>query len=254
MPGCKSRGVALRLACILFAVVFVLAGWQLTAMALNTPALPTPAETVPIFCQYAGSMWPDFQISFFRICVSLAIGVVLGVPIGLALGRSSRADALFAPVLYILYPLPKIVLLPILLVLLGLADAPKIALISLTVFFQVVVVMRDAARAIPEATVASVRSLGGSRMDVWRHVVLPATLPELFTTLRVSSAIAIAVLFFAEAIAGSTGIGYFIMESWAMVNYPRMFAGIIALGLLGVFIYEVFDICERRFTAWRRVR
>ena len=237
--------------CIVFAVVFVLAGWQVTAVLLDTPALPTPAATVPIFIDFAPSIAPSFVISLYRLLVSLAIGVLFGLPIGLALGRSPKLDMLFAPVLYILYPLPKIVLLPILLVLLGLADAPKIALISLTVFFQVVVVMRDAAKAIPEATVLSVRSLGASRLDVWRHVVLPATLPELFTTLRVSSAVAIAVLFFAEAIAGSTGVGYFIMESWAMVNYPRMFAGIIALAILGVAIYEAFDIAERRLTRWR---
>ena len=56
------------------------------------------------------------------------------------------------------------------------------------------------------------------------------------------------MLFFAEAIAGSTGIGYFIMQSWSMVNYPRMFAGIIALAILGVIIYEIFDICERRIS------
>ena len=87
---------------------------------------------------------------------------------------------------------------------------------------------------------------------MWRYVVLPATLPELFTTLRVSCAVAIAVLFFSESIAGSTGLGYFIMESWAMVNYPRMFAGIIALGALGVLIYELFDLLERRSTRWRR--
>lgn len=240
--------------CIVFAVVFVLAGWQVTAVLLDTPALPTPAATVPIFIDFAPSIAPSFVISLYRLLVSLAIGVLFGLPIGLALGRSPKLDMLFAPVLYILYPLPKIVLLPILLVLLGLADAPKIALISLTVFFQVVVVMRDAAKAIPEATVLSVRSLGASRLDVWRHVVLPATLPELFTTLRVSSAVAIAVLFFAEAIAGSTGVGYFIMESWAMVNYPRMFAGIIALAILGVAIYEAFDIAERRLTCWRKVR
>lgn len=240
--------------CIAFAVVFVLVGWELTAVLLDTPALPTPAETVPIFVKFAPAIGPSFVVSLYRLLVSLAIGVVLGLPIGLALGRSPKLDMLFAPVLYILYPLPKIVLLPILLVLLGLADAPKIALISLTVFFQVVVVMRDAAKAIPEATVLSVRSLGASRLDVWRHVVLPATLPELFTTLRVSSAVAIAVLFFAEAIAGSTGVGYFIMESWAMVNYPRMFAGIIALAVLGVAIYEAFDIVERRLTRWRKVR
>ena len=60
------------------------------------------------------------------------------------------------------------------------------------------------------------------------------------------------MLFFAEAIAGSTGIVYFIMNSWSMVNYPRMFAGVIALALLGVIIYEAFDIAERRLTRWKR--
>ena len=238
--------------CWVFGIVFVLAGWEVTALVLDTSALPTPVATIPVFAKWAGTLWPDFLISLYRLAASLALGVVLGVPCGLALGRSPRANALFAPVIYILYPLPKIVLLPILLVLLGLADAPKIVLISLTIFFQVVVVMRDAALAIPEATVLSVRSLGATRAQIWRHVVLPATLPDLFTTLRVSSGIAIAILFFAESIAGSTGLGYFIMESWGMVNYPRMFAGIIALAALGVVVYVLFDVLERRACAWRR--
>ncbi len=249
-----SNPVLKHALCLVFGIAFVLAGWHITAVLLNTPALPTPAQTVPILVKFLPDLAPGFLVSLYRVVVALAIGTVLGLPVGLLLGRCPRVDALFAPVLYILYPLPKIVLLPILLVLLGLADAPKIALIALTVFFQVMVVMRDAAKAIPEQTVSSVRSLGGGRADVLRHVVLPATLPDLFTTLRVSSAIAIAVLFFAEAIAGSTGIGYFIMNSWAMVNYPRMFAGIIALAVLGVLIYELFDVLERRATKWRKLR
>lgn len=238
--------------CIAFSVVLVVAGWWITSLVLNTPALPTPDVAAALFVEFAPAMGADFAISLWRILVSLVIGTVAGVPVGLWLGRSSRAGQMLTPALYILYPLPKIVLLPILLVLLGLGSEPKIALISLTVFFQVVVVMRDAAKSIPTQTLLSVRSLGGSRWDEWRHVILPATLPDLFTTLRVSSAIAIAVLFFAEAIAGSTGIGYFIMNSWAMVNYPRMFAGIIALALLGVIVYEAFDLAERRLTRWKR--
>lgn len=238
--------------CYAFAVAFVLAGWQITALALNTPALPGPIETVGVFVRYAGILWPDFLTSLGRLAISLALGCVLGVPVGLFLGRSQKVGALFSPVLYLLYPLPKIVLLPILLVLFGLGGAPKIALVTITVFFQVVMVMRDAAAAIPAATLLSVRSLGASRAQVWRYVVLPATLPELFTTLRVSCAVAIAVLFFSESIAGSTGLGYFIMNSWAMVNYPRMFAGIIALAALGCGLYILFDACERAATRWRR--
>ncbi len=238
--------------CYAFAVVLVLAGWHITACVLSTPALPTPAETIGVFAKFAPALLPDFLTSLGRLAASLAIGVVLGAPAGLFLGRSRVAGALFSPVLYILYPLPKIVILPILLVLFGLGGAPKIALVTITVFFQVVVVMRDAAASIPEATLLSVRSLGAGRLDLVRHVVIPATLPELFTTLRVSTSVAIAVLFFSESIAGSTGLGYFIMNSWAMVNYPRMFAGIIALAALGCGVYLVFDACERRLTRWRR--
>ena len=231
--------------CIAVSVVLVIAGWWITSLMLSTPALPTPDVAAALFVEFAPAMGADFAISLWRILISLVIGTIAGVPVGLWLGRSSHAGQMLTPALYILYPLPKIVLLPILLVLLGLGSEPKIALISLTVFFQVVVVMRDAAKSIPPQTLLSVRSLGGSRWDEWRHVILPATL-------RVSSAIAIAVLFFAEAIAGSTGIGYFIMNSWAMVNYPRMFAGIIALALLGVIVYEAFDLAERRLTRWKR--
>ena len=247
-----KQSLTWRLLCVAVSLALVLGGWEVTALIINKPVLPTLAEAAALFIQFLPEMAPDFGISFGRVALSLALGTLLGLPAGLALGRSKKADQLLSPALYTLYPLPKIVLLPILLTLLGLGSEPKIALIALTVFFQVVVVMRDAAKNIPEATLLSVRSLGARPWQLWRHVILPATLPELFTTLRVSSAVAIAVLFFAEAIAGSTGIGYFIMNSWSMVNYPRMFASVIALALLGVIIYEAFDIAERRLTRWKR--
>ena len=234
-----------------FAIVFVFAGWWITAVLVNSPALPTPAETLPMIAANADALWPFFWVSAGRVVAGLAIGTVLATPIALACSRSPRIDALFAPVLYVLYPIPKVVFLPILLVLLGLADAPKIFLIALTVFFQVLVAVRDAVRAVPESLVLSARALGASRWGVYRHVLMPATLPAVFTSLRIGTGTAIAVLFIAEAIAGSTGLGYFIMQSWAMVNYPRMFAGIIALALLGLVLYAVFDLLERRLTRWR---
>ena len=234
-----------------FAIVFVFAGWWITAVLVNSPALPTPAETLPMIAANADALWPFFWVSAGRVVAGLAIGTVLATPIALDCSRSPRIDALFAPVLYVLYPIPKVVFLPILLVLLGLADAPKIFLIALTVFFQVLVAVRDAVRAVPESLVLSARALGASRWGVYRHVLMPATLPAVFTSLRIGTGTAIAVLFIAEAIAGSTGLGYFIMQSWAMVNYPRMFAGILALAVLGIVLYALFDIAERLLTRWR---
>ena len=234
-----------------FAVVFIVAGWWVTAVLVNSPALPTPAAAVEVLVANAGQLVPYFLTSAYRVIVSLVIGTVLAVPIAHVCARSRTLDTLFAPVLYLLYPIPKVVLLPILLVLFGLADAPKIVLISLTVFFQVLVAVRDAVRAVPESAVLAIRSLGGSRWDEYRHVAVPATLPAVFTSLRIGVGTAIAVLFIAEAMAGSTGLGYYIMQSWSMVNYPRMFAGIIAMALLGVVLYAIFDIVERRLTRWR---
>ena len=234
-----------------FAIVFIFAGWWITAVLLNSPALPTPAQAVEVLVSNADALVPYFATSAWRVVASLVIGTALAVPIAQFCARSRTLDTLFAPVLYLLYPIPKVVLLPILLVLLGLADAPKIALISLTVFFQVLVAVRDAVRATPENALLSIRALGGSRIDEYFHVIVPATMPAVFTSLRIGVGTAIAVLFIAEAMAGSTGLGYYIMQSWSMVNYPRMFAGIIAMAILGVVLYAVFDLVERRLTRWR---
>lgn len=241
-----------RIGCYAFAVAFILAGWWITAVLVDSPALPTPAATFGVLGANLPAMGPYFATSAWRVVAAIAIATVLAVPLAQACARSPRLDALFSPVLYILYPIPKVVLLPILLVLLGLGDAPKVVLVALTVFFQVLVVVRDAVRSVPADSILSARALGAGRWGVYRHVTLPATLPAVFTSLRISVGTAIAVLFIAEAMAGSTGLGYFIMQSWSMVNYPRMFAGIVAMAVLGLALYAVFDLAERRLTRWRR--
>ena len=131
------------------AVVFILAGWEFTALAVNNAALPGPFEAVPMVGLYFDDLWPAFLVSLYRVVAAMLIGTVLAIPLGLVCGRSPRVDAVFAPILYFLYPLPKVVLLPVLVVLMGLADAPKIALIALTIFFQVLVTVRDAAQSVP---------------------------------------------------------------------------------------------------------
>lgn len=234
-----------------FAILFILIAWELLALGLNSPALPTPQATFAVLAANLPALGPYFLTSAWRVIAAIAIATVLAVPLAQLCARSRRLDPLFAPVLYILYPVPKVVLLPILLVLLGLGDAPKVVLVAITVFFQVLVVVRDAVRAVPEDTLLSARALGAGPAGLFRHVIFPATLPAVFTALRISVGTAIAVLFIAEAMAGSTGLGYFIMQSWSMVNYPRMFAGIVAMAVLGLGLYGIFDGAERRATRWR---
>lgn len=234
------------------ALVAMLVGWQLLATAIGSPALPGPVPALTQFAAQAPQLWPQTLISLWRVFAAMALGTVLAVPLGLYLGRAPRADAVFAPLIYLTYPIPKVVFLPVLLVLLGLGDAPKIALIALIIFFQILVTARDAAKAVPEAAVLSVRSLGATRVDVARHVIVPAALPEIFTALRIGTGTAVAVLFLAESIAGTSGLGWFIVDAWGRIDYPSMFAGIVAMGLLGVALYEMLEAVDVRFTRWRR--
>ena len=233
------------------ALSVLLLAWAALAAWVDSPALPGPVIAIETFVSQWPEIWPEIVVSFWRVMAAMTIGTVLAVPLGLWLGRSPRADSVAAPMIFLTYPIPKVVFLPVLLVLLGLGHAPKIALIALIVFFQILVTARDAAKAVPEPSVLSVRSLGASRLDIYRHVVVPAALPDIFTALRIGTGTAIAVLFLAESIAGSSGIGFYIVEAWGSIDYPGMFAGIIGMALLGVVLYEVLDSVEGWATRWR---
>jgi ABC-type nitrate/sulfonate/bicarbonate transport system permease component len=230
----------------------LLAGWWLLALAVNQPALPRPSAALVTFAADWSAIWPQILVSAGRVLVAMAIGTLLAVPIGLTLGRSSRADAVAAPLIFLTYPVPKVVFLPVLYVLLGLGNLAKITLIALIVFFQILVTARDAAKAVPEQSVLSIRSLGASRLDVYRHVIAPASMSDIFTALRIGTGTAIAVLFLAETIAGSDGIGYYIGDAWGRIDYPSMFAGILGMALLGVVLYEGLDALESWVMRWKR--
>ncbi|MBC7265529.1 MAG: ABC transporter permease [Coriobacteriia bacterium] len=244
---------ASRVAGYAAATVVVLAVWQAAAAALRTRALPSPGETARVLVERFGAdILPHLGVSVSRVALATALGLALGAPLGLVMGRSKRLDAVAGPLVFLAYPVPKVVFLPILLVLFGIGNAPKVALIALIVFFQILVTARDAARSIQPSAILSIRSLGASRWQVFRHVVVPAALPDVFTALRISTGTAIAVLFFSETVAGTDGLGWYIMDAWTRIAYPDMFAGIVVMALMGVAIYELLEALESRLCRWTR--
>lgn len=236
------------------AVLVMLAAWQIGAWAVGSPALPGPVPAFSAFvADFSDALAPHMLVSTWRVAAATVLGAVLAVPLGLWLGRTPRVDVVAAPLIFLTYPVPKVVFLPVLLVLLGLGDASKIVLITLIVFFQLLVTARDAARAIPAASVLSVRSLGAGGLGVFWHVVIPASLPDIFTALRIGTGTAVAVLFLAESIGGTSGLGYYIVDAWGRLAYDAMFAGILAMALLGVLVYELLELAESRLCRWTRV-
>lgn len=236
------------------ALVILLATWHLGSLALQKPFLPTPLASIQAFVELwrYEDMGTHFLISAYRVIASIVLAVIFAVPLGLVMGRSEKVDRLLSPMVYLLYPLPKVVFLPIIVVLMGLGNKPKILLIALVVFFQIAVVTRDAAKAIPKASEQSMRSLSATTGQMYRHLILPYCLPKILTSLRVTLGTAIAVLFFAETFASFDGLGYFIQDGMETRNYPAMYAGIIGMALLGIGLYALVDLTERRFCRWQK--
>jgi len=183
------------------------------------------------------------------------LSVALATPAGLVLGQYPRVNRFFAPLIYLAYPVPKIVLLPIILLFLGIGDLSKIVVIFLILFFQILVVVRDQALAIRPELLYSVRSLGAGRRALLRFVYLPATLPAVLTSVRLSIGTAIAVLFFTESFATNAGLGYYvIVDTFQRIAYPEMYAGVVAMSLLGLVLYFVVDFLERTWCPYLFVK
>ncbi|MCD8503284.1 MAG: ABC transporter permease subunit [Bacillaceae bacterium] len=163
---------------------------------------------------------------------------------------NDRIDALVSPVIYLLYPVPKIAFLPVLMILFGLGNTPKVLLITSIILFQILVTTRDSVKGLSKELFYSITSLGANKWQVYQHLVIPAVLPKLFTALRISIGTSIAVLFFAENFATKYGIGYFIMDSWIRVNYVEMFAGIVAISVLGLTLFHMIDLIEAKLCKW----
>lgn len=240
---------------LLLATLIILAVWQALAMLLNQPILPTPLAVGRAFASEMGRGLPGhFMASLWRVVASTALAILLATPAGLALGQSPRLNSLFGPLIYLLYPIPKVVLVPVLLLLFGIGDLPKVLIIFLVLFFQILVLVRDQATGLRPELIESVRSLGAGRRALFRFVYLPASIPAILTALRQSVGTAVAVLYVAELFATRLGLGYYIyLNGSTLFNYRAMYAGILAMSLLGLGLYFLVDWLERVATPYRFV-
>jgi NitT/TauT family transport system permease protein len=236
-------------------VLLLLAFWQIGAWIAGDMVLAGPFTVLRKLVSEAGTQkfWLHVGTSWMRVLASLVISFVTAVPLGLLLGSNPRADRLASPLIYLTYPVPKIVLLPLVLLIFGLGDMGKIAMLSLILFFQLLITTRDAARAVPRSARYALFSLGGTKRHLFAHVIWPSTLPSVFTALRIATGTVVAVLFFVESIGTRYGMGFYILDAWGRGDVPQIFVGIVVLALMGVVLYETFDILERVFCKWNQL-
>ena len=238
---------------VLLAALTLLILWQGLALFVQRSILPSPIIVLgTFFHELPRDLGRHLVVSLYRVVTSIALAIALATPAGLVLGQSAKLNRIFSPFIYLLFPVPKVVLVPIILLFLGVGDFPKIVIITMILFFQILVLVRDAAVDIRPELLVSVRSLGAGRRALFRFVYLPASVPAMLTAVRQSIGTAVAVLYIAELFATRYGLGYYIYyQGSTLFDYPRMYAGVIAMSLLGLGLYFGVDVAERRLCGWK---
>jgi ABC-type nitrate/sulfonate/bicarbonate transport system permease component len=241
---------------VFLAAIALGAIWEIGAILIRQPILPAPSRVFMVFIQeLSGDLGSHFLASLWRVIASILLAIAIAAPTGLLLGQSKRMNQIVSPIIYILYPIPKVVFVPLVLLFLGVGDLSKIVIITLILVFQIVVLVRDQAAGLQFELLQSVRSLGAGRRALFRFVYLPATLPAILTALRQSIGTAVAVLYITELVATRLGLGYYIyIQGSTLFDYPKMYAGVVAMSILGLGLYFLVDLLERRFVPWKSVR
>ena len=235
----------------IYAVSIVFVFWYIMHKALDSFVIPNPIDVLIKFKEVAiNTISIHIVASSFRLLTALFITTVLGYFIGLSIGINKKLDDIISPILYLFFPVPRIAFLPVFMILFGLSDLSKIILIIAIAIFQIIISTRDGVKQIPNSFILSARTLHLSKKEMVRHIYIPATLPKLFTSLRIALGSSMAALFFAENYATKYGIGYYIMNSWIKVDYEGMYCGIIAISMLGIILFKVIDLIQYKLCKW----
>jgi ABC-type nitrate/sulfonate/bicarbonate transport system permease component len=238
--------------------VALLVLWQLLswAGALDPRFVPSPIGIG--LAAYGlildGELFHHVWISLLRVGAGFLVGAVPGIAIGLAMGISRWARAAIDPVVAALFPIPKISLLPLIMLYLGIGEASKVALVALAVIFLVLINAMAGVLAIDPIYFDVAKNYGASRRKLWTRIVIPGALPMIFVGMRLGIGVAFIVIVAAEFVAARSGIGYLIWTSWEVMRIENMFVGIIVITILGVLSTFLLRELERVVIPWRKER
>ncbi len=196
------------------------------------------------------SLWEHAGLSLKRVLLGFATGAVVGTLLGLAMGYNRKIEAFFNPLVEFFRPLPQLAYLVLLIVWFGIGDRAQIILLFLTALPVSSVAAMDGVKSVSIQRVQAARSLGAGGWQIFRHVVFPSALPEIFTGARLAIGVVYATLIAAEIIAGSTGLGWMILDAGRFLRSEYVFVGIVLLGLLGLLLDRLLLAIEVRVVHW----
>jgi NitT/TauT family transport system permease protein/taurine transport system permease protein len=240
-------------------LVIALIVWQLiTAFQLVSPiALPTPLSVwqtliTLLTIGFAGqTIFTDIGVSALRIAVGFVAAVIIGVPLGILMGRSQVIFRVIDPFLQFIRPVPPLAYIPLLVVWFGIGELPKIVLILIGTLPAIIISTVSGVRGTPIQRIRVAQCLGATPLQLFWHTILPSALPEIFTGMRIGIGIAWSCLVAAEFIAADAGLGYLVQYAGNQLQVGIIFVGIIMIGLLGYAMELVIRGLERIAVPWK---
>ena len=237
------------------ALALVIALWQLAGSAgwVNPLFLPAPSAIAARDLQLAlsGALWQHLSYSLMRIGTGWILGTVAGVVVGFAIGLSSLARGIGITFISALFPIPKIALLPLLILWLGIGEEPKIATIALGVFFSTAISVYSGVDTVPRNLIRMAQSFNVPFHAIVRRVIWPGALPSILAGFRITASVALLLVVSAEMIGAEYGIGAFVLQAGNLMQTDQLLAGVVILSLFGLAVGRLINWLETRLLHWR---
>jgi ABC-type nitrate/sulfonate/bicarbonate transport system permease component len=213
----------------------LLAAWQLASLGGLPDYLLSPAQIAKEFFSALGSaeLYVHAGNSLLRSVPGFLLGAALGTAFGLAAGTSRWFDETFSPAVFLTYPVPKIVMLPLFMLWFGIGDLSKILIIALACFYPAFINAYYGARATRTILVWSALNMGAGRWRIFRRIVVPSALPQIFAGLRVALALSFIVMFATEMINSRSGLGHLIQAAESSLRFDLMYVSLVTIAILG---------------------
>lgn len=236
-------------------LILLIAFWEVAPRIglVDKTFLPPFSDVVDALIKLAqsGQLSEHISASVGRALKGFSVAVVVAVPLGIVIGWYRPVAQLLNPVLELFRNTAALALLPVFVLILGIGETSKVALVIYACMFPILLNTISGVRTVDPLLIKSARSLGLSSFRLFQKVILPAALPTIFTGIRLSAAASILVLIAAEMVGARSGLGYLIMASQLNFQIPQMYAGILTIALVGLVFNFVLVIIERRFSRWR---
>ncbi len=237
----------------------IIAGWFIICQLHIVPPLfwPSPLAVLQKFWListegYRGhTLFGHFLISTYRVLTGFFLGCLLGIPLGIGMGLNRVIRGLFDPIIELYRPVPPLAYIPIIIIWMGIGDSGKIMLLFLATFAIMVISARSGVKSVTIEKIHAAYSLGASRSQVLRHVILVNALPEIFTGMRVSMGVSWATLVAAEMVAATAGLGWMVLNAARYLRTDIVIMGVIVMGIVGYGFDLIMRLVERKLIPWK---